>query len=156
MRRFAIAFFPTCLALALAACGDAGDHFLDFHQNPQPQNPAMVKKIVITLPVKPNPKVESTFPLNVVAYDGNGFKIAQGTPLVSSMTVSSNAACYVLFTVQNYLSGAGITMASMPGPIGVGYQPHPATCTKPPAVVTLTVSDIDATPQQVSVSFKSK
>lgn len=120
MRRVAVAFFFLASAVGLIACGDAGDHFLDFHQNPP--GPTVVNRLAVSMPIVPTYKSGAgKFDLYVTAYSG-GNAIPQGTVLNNPIVVSSNYDGYITF------DGSGkskVSFGKAPGTITVSYKPPP-------------------------------
>ena len=57
MRRLTVAFVILFLGAVLAACGDTGDHFGEFRQQPPP--PPAAQQLTINMPVIPGPVVQS-------------------------------------------------------------------------------------------------
>jgi len=153
MRRLAISISLSAFTFVLTACGDAGDHFGEFRQQPQPQNPATVAHMTIRLPTHVN-RNGAAFPVALAAVDGNGFAIAPGTQLREPFTINSNAACSVTFNVDG-TTGAAVTANSWPKTnIVATFKPSKIGC-KTPSTVKISAYDLDATPQTVSVTFKS-
>ncbi|HTX59564.1 MAG TPA: hypothetical protein VMH02_07760 [Verrucomicrobiae bacterium] len=173
MRRMATAFVVVCTAALLVACGDAGDHFLEFRQNPsssptpthkptarptgQPTSTptttpqTAVAKMTMTLSSTPDPQVAGTLTLLVTAFNSKHIEITAGTTLLDPIQLTSNASCNISFSSEGY-SGTSLVLPTAPSAITVTYTPPSATCTAPSTIV-ITALNASAKPQSVSVSF---
>jgi hypothetical protein len=163
MRRLVWAFSILCAAAALAACGDAGDHFLEFRctascpsASASPSghpsgNKTTVAKLRVSLPTIPNTQAAGTYPLGVYAYTANGKAIAAGTKLTNPITIASNSTCNVTFT-SGSSTGTTLTLPRAPQSVTFTYTPPSATCTAP-VRIDLTASSVSANPQSATASF---
>ncbi|MBV8148223.1 MAG: hypothetical protein JO092_03950 [Candidatus Eremiobacteraeota bacterium] len=141
MRRLAVAFVILSFAAVLAACGDTGDHFLDFAKTPP--TPVVVQSMLITMPIVPGPGNRGgKFKLYLTAYNA-GKAIRQGTQLQNPIILNTNYTGFVKFGGPNGPFASGRTYQSAPGPITVEYT-RPADPCSP--VVGITAFNHDASP----------
>ncbi len=124
----------------LAACGDTGDHFGDFHQTVYP---TLVSSFALAMPIVPGKGPSGKFTLYVTAYSG-GVAIAQGTQLQNPIVINSNAPGIVGFGGKNGPFTNSRSYASAPGPITVNYRRLANPCTP---YVGITGFNHDAQPQ---------
>lgn len=141
MRRLTVAFLVLISAAILAACGDTGDHFLEFRQSTP--GPAVVKKIAISMPIVASVKTKhAVFKLYVTAFDAKGQTIAQGTSLQNPITLHTNWTG-VTFKVKGKQVNAA-AFGSAPATITVTYNAPPNPCSP---IVGVVAFDQDANPQ---------
>ncbi|HTU82734.1 MAG TPA: hypothetical protein VMF61_11425 [Candidatus Acidoferrales bacterium] len=141
MRRFAAAFCVLVSGIALGACGDAGDHFLEFRQNPP--SPTVVDRLEIYMPVIAGKDTgASNFSLYVTGYSG-GSAIANGTSLNNPIEIYTNYDGYVTF---NGSGKSRVTFGKAPNVITVNYKPPARRCNPPVEIIAF---DKDADPQAV-------
>lgn len=134
MRRLSVAFLVLISAAILAACGDTGDHFLEFRQNPP--GATTVSKLAVTMPVVASHYTKhGSFKLYVTAYDGKGHAIAQGTQLANPITLHSNYEAGVTFSGPSGSAKTSMAFGSAPGTITVTYTAPKNPCNPVIAVV---------------------
>jgi hypothetical protein len=174
MRRLALAFLMVCAASIFAACGDTGDHFLEFRQNPQstptskpthrptngptigPETPTpppyakTVTKVTLSMPSTPKPASAGTFTL-VVKADSGKTVVPAGTLLSSPIQLTSNASCSVTFN-NGSSSGTAMTLTTVPSALTITYTPQTAGCTSP-STITILAYSATAKPQTSTFSF---
>ncbi|MBV8490151.1 MAG: hypothetical protein JO199_06430 [Candidatus Eremiobacteraeota bacterium] len=158
MRRFAVVLFFIAAAAGLGACGDAGDHFLEFRQNPSnnpttsptqgpttsptqgpstsPGGTQTVATMQIAMIATPDPASQGIYPLVISAKNSKGQKIAAGSKLAVPILLSSNATCTTQF--QNGYGGAAasqISLSTLAQPFLVYNPVNSSSCA--PADVTI-------------------
>jgi hypothetical protein len=152
MRRLAVAFVILSFAAVLAACGDTGDHFLDFAKTPP--TPAVVTSVELQMSLIASPGTRAyTFKNGLILNltGAGGVPIKPGTTLENPVFLKTNYPGYVEFGGLNgpYLSSRGYYSA--PGPITVKYTRPPGGACNPTAViVAYTVHASNATQDVVS------
>jgi hypothetical protein len=143
MRHFAVAFLTIFSAVALAACGDTGDHFLEFRQ--APPAPAVVQKLVLAMPLIASKKTQhADLKLYVTAYGTDGNALAQGTTLANPITIHSNWTGLTMLVKGKQVTSAAF--GSAPATIYVTYSAPPKPCS--PAV-SFSAFNQNANPQTV-------
>ena len=141
MRRLTVAFLVLISAAILAACGDTGDHFLEFRQ--APPGPTAVKKLQLTMPIVASVQTRhAVFKLYITAYNGKGEAIAQGTSLANPITLHTNWTG-VKFTVNGKQVNSA-AFGSAPAVITVTYNAPPNPCDP---VVGIVAFNQNANPQ---------
>ncbi len=161
-------------AFLLAACGNTGDHFLDFNghpsgsgtsaptvlpsggaTNPPGSTTSTVSKISLSIVGTPGPNSAGFYPIQAIIYDSNGNQIPTGSALTSPLIFTSNATCVLTFGVSvpgtnNTQTYASVSTNYAPGSAVVAaYNPALAGpgCTQPPTVViTVSLADGSVTP----------
>jgi hypothetical protein len=142
-RRLVWAFSILCTAAVLAACGDTGDHFGEFRQNPP--SPTVVAKLGIVMPIIAGPYTKSgTFKLYVTAYDASDAAVQVGTALQNPIVINSNYTQGIKFGANK---NTKLQFTAAPGPITVSYRAHFSPCTPP--IAAITAFNHDAQPQNV-------
>ncbi|HZY99400.1 MAG TPA: hypothetical protein VFE36_07485 [Candidatus Baltobacteraceae bacterium] len=145
MRRLTVAFLMLISAALLAACGDTGDHFLEFRQSTP--GPTVVDKIALAMPIVAGPKTKhATLKLYVTAYHKNQ-AVTQGTQLSNPITLHSNWSG-LKFTV-NGKQVAGAAFGSAPGTVAVTYNAPPNPCGSTIGIVAF---NQNASPQTVEMN----
>ncbi len=143
MRHATVAILIVFSGVALAACGDTGDHFLEFRQAPPP--PAVVDKVALAMPVIASKSTaHATFKLYVTAYGENGSALPQGTTLVNPITVHSNWSGLTMYVQGKHVTAAAF--GSAPATIVVTYTAPSHPCEPP---VGFSAFNQNADPQTV-------
>jgi hypothetical protein len=152
MRRLTVAFVILFLGAVLAACGDTGDHFGEFRQQPPP--PPAAQQLTINMPVIPGPVVQSAkLPIYVTAINA-GKAVPIGTNLANPIIITTNYKCCVKFSSPTGPVGktyGSLSLQAAPPAITVYYKHPPfALCNgnEPPVVVQ--AYNHDANPQFVT------
>jgi len=145
MRRLTVAFLVLISAAILAACGDTGDHFLEFRQNPP--GATTVSKLALTMPIVASHYTRSgKFKLYITAYDGKGHAVAQGTQLANPITLHSNYEAGVTFSGPTGSGKTSMAFGSAPGTITVTYTAPRNPCSP---VIAVVAYNQNANPQSV-------
>ncbi|MBV8434738.1 MAG: hypothetical protein JO029_10720 [Candidatus Eremiobacteraeota bacterium] len=155
MRRLSVGFVLIILAGVLAACGDMGNHFGEFRQQPPP--PTVAQKITANMPIIPGKAAHASLPIYIAAYNG-GIAVPIGTALANPLIVNTNYKGYVQFSSPTGPTGQKynhLSLQAVPPSIEVYYTKpagvNPCSGSEPPAVVT--VFNHDANPQYVTVDL---
>lgn len=142
MRHLTVAFLTIVCASALAACGDTGDHFLEFRPAATP--PAVVESVVLAMPLIATKQTQhASLKLYVTAY-ANGGAIAQGTTLSNPIIIHSNWTGLTMLVKGKQVTEAAF--GSAPATLMVTYSAPPSPC-KPP--VGFSAFNQNAKPQTV-------
>lgn len=120
------------LLLSLTACGDAGDHFLEF----RPTNSRVVPVAKITLSINGYGGQPGTYPLMVTAFEAHGNPVPAGQSYTHPILLTSGGPCVATFGAVN-APGTAATF-SVPNTTTNVYVT--ITCT--PGTVTASDSDM--------------
>jgi hypothetical protein len=152
MRRLAVAFVILSFAAVLAACGDTGDHFLDFAKTPP--SPALVTTIRLTTAWQAIPRTQSFTKVGAVTLQliSNGQLLAPGTQLANPVHLQTNYDGFIEFGGPSGPFKSSIGYYAAPGPITLKYTrpPGAAGACFPPGA--LSASTVSANPPSVSVA----
>lgn len=147
MRHLTVAFLTLVCATGLAACGDTGDHFLEFRPAPSP--PATVDHLVLNMPLIATKSTQhASLKLYVTAYQEKG-AIAQGTTLSNPITIHSNWSGLTMLVKGKQTTAAAF--GSAPATIMVTYNAPPNPCNPKVGFVAFNQSAIPQTVVQYAV-----
>lgn len=147
MRHLTVAFLTLVCATGLAACGDTGDHFLEFRPAPSP--PAAVDHLVLNMPLIATKSTQhASLKLYVTAYQEKG-AIAQGTTLSNPITIHSNWSGLTMLVKGKQTTAAAF--GSAPATIMVTYNAPPNPCNPKVGFVAFNQSAIPQTVVQYAV-----
>lgn len=132
---------------ALAACGDTGDHFLDFSKT---TFPTLVSTYSLAMPLIPGHNGASgKYTLYVTGYN-NGQAIPAGTQLQNPIVLKVNAPGTLGLGGHNGPFASSRSYYSAPGPITVNYVRPPKICNPYLAIAGF---NMDANPQVVTLNL---
>lgn len=141
MRHLTVALLTLFCAVGLAACGDTGDHFLEFRPAPSP--PAVVHHVVLAMPVIASKSTQhASLKLYVTAYTNKG-AIAQGTTLANPITIHSNWTGLTMLVKGKQVTAAAF--GSAPATLAVTYNAPASPCKPPVAFVAFNQNAIPQT-----------
>jgi hypothetical protein len=160
MNRVAFALTLSVCGTFLTACGDTGDHFLEFRKTAS--QTVTVAKMGLAMPVMPSFTTAGVYPLTVAAFDSKGAAFPTGSTFAHPIVLTSNVTACTLpnGTVINPIgfgadpsfvnqdTEAAITVTNSNMQVFVAFTPG---CTAPGTNV-ITASDIDA-PQVTTFTF---